>query len=254
LNIEVWSGEYQVDREILDAIRTQDSSKQTQNAEEPDESPMLPRTSKNARFGGKQASNGRQGTPMGRLAEKLMVPEHTHQFYKYLMGLAVGAVSLAEVARFPTHYYTKLTVPVAQFQVEGIQRHNVWWTAGQPFRRLGKPRADCVWVRHRGRTKAANRELDGKIVGKLEGLFSVRDRIDMMHEVALVSLISLRASSKPGGEEGMVRMGRGNAGRKLRIMPIGDIEGMAHLIGLKQDSLWLVNNQIDLNSWNELFD
>ena len=94
----------------------------------------------------------------------------------------------------------------------------------------------------------ANVELDGKIVGKLEGLFSVRDRIDMMHEVALVSLLSLRGSSKLGGEEGMVRMGRGNAGRKLRIMLIGDIEGMVHLIGLKQGSLWLVNNRIDQNS------
>jgi len=109
-------------------------------------------------------------------------------------------------------------------------------------------------VRHRGRTKAAIGELDGKIVGKLEGVFSVRDRIDMMHEVALVSLLSLRGSSKPGGEEGMVRMGRGSAGHKLRIVPKGDIEGMAHLLGWTQDSLWRVNNWIDLNSWNEPYD
>jgi len=97
---------------------------------------------------------------------------------------------------------------------------------GQPFRRLGKSRADWVWVQHRGRTKAANEELDGNIVGKLEGLFSVRDRIDMIPEVALVSILSLQSSSKPGREEGMVRMGRGNAGRKLRIVPLGDIEEM----------------------------
>jgi len=203
---------------------------------------------------GKQASNGPEGTPMGRLAAKLMVPELTQHFYEYLRGLEVGPVSLAEIARFPTPYYTKLTVPVAQFQGKGIQMQNVWWTAGQPFRRLGKPSADWVWVRHRGCTKAANGELDGKIVGKLEGLFSMRDRIDMMHDVGPVSLLSLRGSSKPGGEEGMVRMGRRNGGRKLRIVPIGDIEGMAHLIGLKQDSLWLVKNGIDLNSLNELYD
>jgi len=163
-------------------------------------------------------------------------------------------VGLAEIADFPTHYYPKLKVPVAQFQGQGIQRHNVWWTAGQPFWRLGKSRSDWVWVPYRGRTKVANAELDGKVVGKLEGLFRVRDRIDMMPEVALVSLLSLRSSSKPGGEEGMVRMEHGNAGRKLRIVPIRDIEGMAHLIGWKQDSLWLVKKRIDLNSWNELYD
>jgi len=208
LNIEVWSREYQVDCEILDEVRTQDSSKPTQDAKEPDESPMLPSNSKYARFGGKQASNGPEGTPMDRLAEMLMVPELIQHFYEYLRGLAVGAVSQAEVARFPTLFYMKLTVPVAQFQAKGIQTHNVWWTAGKPFRRFGKPWADWVWMRHRGRTKAANGELDGKIAGKLEGLFSVRDRIDMMHEVVLVSLLSLRGSSKPGGGEGMVHMGR----------------------------------------------
>jgi len=237
LNIEVWSREYQVDREILDAVRIQDSSKRTQDAEEPDESPMPLSNSKYARFGGKQASNGPEGTPMGRLAEKLMVTELMQQFYEYLRGLAVAAVSLAEVTRFPTHYYTKLTVPGAKFQGEGIQTHNIWWTAGQPLWRLSKLRADWVWVRHRGHTKAANRILDGKIVGKQDRLFSVRNRIDMMHEVAPVSLLSLRGSSKPGGEQEMVCMGCGNAGRKLWNVPIGDIEGMAHLIGLKQESL-----------------
>jgi len=80
---------------------------------------MLPNNSKYVRFGGKQGSNGPHGTPMGRPAAKLMVPEHTQQFYECLMGLAVGGVSLAEVACFPTYYLTKITVPVAQFQGEG---------------------------------------------------------------------------------------------------------------------------------------
>jgi len=125
LNIEVWSREFQVDRQILDAVRTHDSSKQMQDAGEPDESPMLPSNSKYARFGGKQASNSPGGMPMGRLAEKLIVPELTQQFYEYLRGLTVDTVSLAEVARFPTHYYMKLIVLVAQFQGKGIQTHNV---------------------------------------------------------------------------------------------------------------------------------
>jgi len=76
--------------------------------------------------------------------ETLIVPDLTQQFYEYLRGLAVKTVSIAEVTRFPTHYYMKLTVPVAQFQGECIYTHNVWRIAGQPFRRLGKLRANWV--------------------------------------------------------------------------------------------------------------
>jgi len=109
-------------------------------------------------------------------------------------------------------------------------------------------------VRRRGRSKDANGELDGRIVGSLEGLFRVRDHVNREHEVALVSLLSVWGSSKPGGEEGLVRMEGGNAGRRLNVVRIADVEGMAHLIGGKQDSVWLVNNRIDVNTWNELYD
>jgi len=70
---------------------------------------------------------------MRKVAERLMVLELSKQFYEYLRvnaGLPVDVVSLAEIGRFPTHYYTKLSVAVAQFQGEGVQTHNVWWTAG----------------------------------------------------------------------------------------------------------------------------
>jgi len=50
----------------------------------------------------------------------------------------------------------------------------------------------------------------------------------------------------------MVRMERGNAERRSNVVRIADVEGMPHLIGVKQGSLWLLNNRIDLNTWNEL--
>jgi len=246
-----------VDREILDAIKTQDSRKRTQDADQPEGRPNHTSNAKYPRFGGKQGSDCPEGTPMRKVAERLMVPELPQQFYEYLRvnaGLPVDVVSLAEVARFPTHYYTKLSVAVPHFQGEGVQTHNVWWTAGQAFRKMGKPRNDWVWVRCRGRSKAANGELDGRIVGKLGGLFSVWDHVNKVHEVALVSLLSVRGSRKPRGDEGMVRMECRNTGKELRIVQIGDIEGMAHLIGVKRDRVWLVNNRIDLNTWNELYD
>jgi len=80
---------------------------------------------------------------------------------------------------------------------------------------------------------AANGELDGRIVGKLGGLFSVWAYVNKVHEVALVSLLSVWGSRKPGGVEGMVRMECRNTGKELWIVQIGDIEGMVHLIGLK---------------------
>jgi len=98
----------------------------------------------------------------------------------------------------------------------------------------------------------ANGELDGRIVGSLKELFRVRNHVNREHEVGLVSSLSVRGSSKPGREEGMVRMEHGNAGRRLNVVRIADVEGMAHLIDVKQDSAWLVNNRMDLNTWNEL--
>jgi len=120
LNIKLWSGDYELNLEILNEVRTRDSSKRTQDVEEPDEDPILPRKCKYVRFWSKQASYGMEGTLMGRLAEKLIVPELIQQFYEYLSGLAVGSVRLAGVTRFPPHCYTNLTMPVAQFQGKGI--------------------------------------------------------------------------------------------------------------------------------------
>ena len=37
-------------------------------------------------------------------------------------------------------------------------------------------------------------------------------------------------------------------------MRISDIEGMAHLIMLEKGKIWLVNNWIDFNMWNELYE
>jgi len=257
LNIEVWSCEFPVDREFLDAIKTQDSRKWMQDADQPERSPNHLSNAKYPRFGDKQGSECPEGTLMHKVAERLMVPELPPQFYEYLSvnaGLPVDVVSLAEVARFPTHYYTKQSVAMAQFQGEGVQTHNVWCIAGKAFRKMGKLRNDWVWVRRRGKSKAANGELDGRIVGKPGGLFSMWDHVNKVHEVVLVLLLSVRGSRKLGGDKGMVRMECRNTGKELRIMQIGDIEGMAYLIGLKRDRVWLVNNRIDLNTWNELYD
>jgi len=111
-----------------------------------------------------------------------------------------------------------------------------------------------VWVRHREHSKEANGELNGKVVGTLERLFRVWYHVKREHEVALVSIPWVWGSSKPGREEGIFRIEHRSACRRLHIVWIADIEGIAHLIEVKQHSMCLVNNRIDLNIWNKLYD
>jgi len=115
LNIEAWSHELQVDRQILDLIRAPNDGKGTQGGRWAEENSMDQMNSKYATLGGKQDSRNPEGTRMGTLAERLMIPELTQHFYEYLWlntGLAEGSVSLAQVAHFPTHYCSKLFVEI----------------------------------------------------------------------------------------------------------------------------------------------
>ena len=50
----------------------------------------------------------------------------------------------------------------------------------------------------------------------------------------------------------MVRVEKRVDGFGIHIIRIGDIEGIAHVIALDPERLWLVNNSIDFNTWNEL--
>ena len=52
----------------------------------------------------------------------------------------------------------------------------------------------------------------------------------------------------------MVRMEKREDGGAMHIIRIGDIEGMAYMIALETDRMWLVNNRIDFNTWNELYE
>jgi hypothetical protein len=38
------------------------------------------------------------------------------------------------------------------------------------------------------------------------------------------------------------------------VVPIAKIEGMAHLIPLEPGESWLVNNRVDLETWNTIYD
>jgi len=96
-------------------------------------------------------------------------------------------------------------------------------------------------------------QLDGWIVGRLEGLFSVQEDTGRIHEVALVTLLRVRRSARPWGEEGMILVEQREDENSMHVIRIGDIEGIAHLIPLETGKIWLVNNRIDFSTWNELY-
>ena len=78
-------------------------------------------------------------------------------------------------------------------------------------------------------------QLDGKIVRQLQGLFSIQEGANIVHEVALVMLLQLQEPMKPWGEEGMMWVKQREEGKDMFMVKIRDIEGMAHLVAMVTD-------------------
>jgi len=135
-----------------------------------------------------------------------------------------------------------------------VEEHHMRRTAGNEFRNRGKMRAGWVCVRHRARNVEANGKLDGSTVGRLQELFRVQDGKDSFHVVTFIRLLRLKGSVRPNSEQGMIRMELMNGEWGFHVLRIADIEGMAHLILLEKNRVWLVNNRIDFNTWNELYE
>ena len=86
----------------------------------------------------------------------------------------------------------------------------------------------------------------------MNALFKLRDiRAKTTYGLAHVSVLSVVGSPTPCGPEGMVRVGTPN---KNLVMCIADIEGMAHLVPIEPDKVYLLNNRIDINTWNDIHD
>jgi len=92
------------------------------------------------------------------------------------------------------------------------------------------------------------------MVGKLHELFRIWDGMHSLHEVVLVRLLRVKGSRRPHSEEGMIRMELMGREWGFHIIRIADIEGIAHQIPVEENKLWLVNNRIDFNTWNELYE
>jgi len=153
----------------------------------------------------------------------------------------------------PIKAFNTLQVAVPTFNDVGYNLHRMRCTGPNLFRKQDR-RHDWVFVRRRkanAATKVAG-GLYGMIPAKLNALFKLRDiDANKTYLLAHISLLSVIGSPTPDGPEGMVRVG---IPMKNHVVRIGDIEGLAHLISINPDNWYLVNNRIDVHTWNEIID
>ena len=100
----------------------------------------------------------------------------------------------------------------------------------------------------RAKCEEGNSKLDGRTLGILQVLFRVLDGIQSVYKSAFVRLQWVKGSRKPNSEEEMSQVEWIDRERGVRFIRISDMEGMAHLIPLEKDKVWLVNNRIDFNA------
>ncbi|KAF8414436.1 hypothetical protein EV426DRAFT_579176 [Tirmania nivea] len=130
-------------------------------------------------------------------------------------------------------------VAIPTFNGDGHMIHHIRCTGGELFRKQDQ-RHDWVFARRRGQTgKSTPGALNGRVPARLNALFKLQNILEnTCYRLAHISLLTIVGSPTPDGPEGM----------------IADIEGMAHLITINPDQLYLVNNRIDLHTWNDIHD
>ncbi|KAF8440641.1 hypothetical protein BGX38DRAFT_1205503 [Terfezia claveryi] len=148
--------------------------------------------------------------------------------------------------------YKTLDIPVPKLSGNGFVVHHARCTGLDMFRK--QQRSDWVWVRrHRASDVARPGTLNGRIPGRLNALFKLKSKEGIVYRVANVSLLQCIGGSSVQGAEGMLRVGWGGREESV-VVQIAKVEGMAHLIPLEPGESWLVNNRIDLETWDALYD
>jgi len=97
--------------------------------------------------------------------------------------------------------------------------------------------------------------LRGRLPARLIARFKIRSgymQHDTVYHLAGVQFMSLVDSGRPSDVPGLVTVQLRDVTRELTIVDIGTIIGLAHLIP-KTERRWLVNSQIDLRTFNEIY-
>jgi len=117
----------------------------------------------------------------------------------------------------------------------------------------GQWRYDWVWVRrHYASDTARPGMLNGRIPTRLNALYKLKSKEGLVYRLANVSLLQCISGNVVQGAEDMLRIGWSTWEESI-VVPIAKVEGMAHLIPLELEESWLVNNRIDLETWDVLY-
>lgn len=194
------------------------------------------------------------------LADQYNLPDLQTLTKRYLIHIYhTSAQPTSDATRFkdaPIEAFHTLQIPVPTFDNDGHILHNVRCTGPELFRKHEK-RNDWIFVRHRPASLTAKPgSLDGRVPARLNALFKLRDphtcaETNISYRLAHISLLKIVGSTTPDGPEGMARVG---LPLKNQVIGISNIEGMAHLIPVEPERVYLVNNRIDLHAWNDIHD
>ena len=96
--------------------------------------------------------------------------------------------------------------------------------------------------------------LKRRLPAKLLALFKIRNPTcdGTVRRLASVQMLSPVNSGRVSDVHGLVTVQQRENAREFTIVDIGTILGLAHLI-LEADRHWLVNNRIDLTTFNEIY-
>jgi len=152
----------------------------------------------------------------------------------------------------PVELLTQLEVPVLAFQETDVYDiHRARCTGALDFRNQGS-RNDWVWV------QAGDEEmygaLRGRLPAKLVALFKIRNYTcdSSVRRLASIQMLSPVNCGRPSDVHSLVTVQQREDAREFTIVDVGTILGLAHLIP-EADRRWLVNNRIDLRTFNEIY-
>ena len=152
----------------------------------------------------------------------------------------------------PVELLTQLEVPVLAFQETDVYDiHHARCTGALDFRNQGS-RNVWVWV------QAGEEEMYGAVRGhlpvKLLALFKIRNPTcnGTVRRLASVQMLSPVNSRRASDVHSLVTVPQRGDAHEFKIVDVGTILGLAPLIP-EADRRWLVNNRIDLRTFNEIY-
>ena len=160
------------------------------------------------------------------------------------------SVNPSEQKFLPAEQFMRLEISVPDFQETDIfQVNGARFMRRKSFRNSGA-RNDCIWIQAGGLNMYG--ELCGWPVARLIGLFKIRNvRTKVVSRLAYVQVLDPVNSGRFHGPSGHIRVCKRRNGRDMRIIDIGVIVGQPHVP--YRDGQWLVNHQIDLQTFNDIY-